>query len=240
MKCYMCGKTENEIKEIVEKIIRKLQDKYSSNMALIEDSSEVKMIEKYSQENNFTKENKELVHTIDNNLKEMGIKAFLENYKTFIKMENKLEILYKYFTKNNINHYNKEPQNIKDLIELFCDEPDENKIKYIKQERNNIITNIEAENKSIGIAVEKLKKSNKYLFERDISFKHYEIPETQLLRYSYDTYNKNIDIEPIIQKCCPDEYKNATKLILCPFCKAMFADAANGAFNSLQAAQDYD
>jgi hypothetical protein len=245
----VCGKTENETKEIIENIIRKLQDKFSSNINLIEDTSEVKMIEKYSQENGFTEENKILVHSIDNNLKEMGVKAFLENYNTFINMEKKLEILYKYICNKNVTHYNEKPQNIKKLIELFCNEPDENKIKHIKNERSRIISSIENENKDIGIAIEKLKKTDKYFFERNISFKHYEIPETQIIHYS-DGYNyssnsfdKSIDIEPIIQKCCPDEYEKATKLILCPFCKAMFADASHGALNYIkiqQAAMDDD
>jgi hypothetical protein len=210
----------------------------------MEDISENKMIEEYSQENNFTNENKELVCSIDNNLKEMGVKAFLENYKTFLNMENKLETLYKYINNKKMNYYNnKQPKNIKELIELFCNEPDENKIKQIRSERNKIINDIETENKNINIAIEKLKKTDKYFFEKGISFKHYEIPETQQIHYSdgysygSHSYDRSIDIEPIIQKCCPEEYKKATHIILCPFCKAMFADASHGALNYIKAQQ---
>jgi hypothetical protein len=243
MECYVCGKTENEIKIIVDNIIGKLQEKLSSNITIIENTSEVKMVEEYSQDNGFTNKNKELVRSIDNNLKEMGVKAFLENYNTFINMEKKLEILYKYINNRNINHHNKQPQNIKSLIELFCNEPDENKIKQIQNERSKIISSIKTENKNIETAIEKLRKTNKYLFEKNISFKHYEIPETQIVHYSdgygYSSYNydKTIDIEPIIQKCCPEEYKMATKVILCPFCKAMFADASHGSLSYIRAQQ---
>jgi hypothetical protein len=244
MKCFVCGKTEEEIKDIIDNIILKLQNKFSANKTAIEHTSANKMIEEYSQKNGFTRENKESVRTINNNLKEMGVKAFLENYKTFINIDNKLEILYEYISNKNINHYNKQPQNINGLIELFCNEPDENKIKQINSEMNKIINDIETENKDIEISIEKLKKIDKYLFERSISLKHYEIPETQQIHYSdgysYGShyYDKVIDIEPIIQKCCPDEYKKATKIILCPFCKAMFADASHGALNYIRAQQE--
>jgi hypothetical protein len=239
----VCGKTAKEIKDIIDNIILKLQNQFSSNTIVIENTSEDEMIEKYSQKYGFTNENKKSVQSIDNNLKEMGVKAFLENYNTFINMEKNLDILYKYINNNNVN-YNKQPKNIKQLIELFCNEPDENKIKQINNERNKIINDIETENKNIEIAIEKLKKTDKYLFERSISFKHYEIPETQQMHYSdgYSyhsySYDKTIDIEPIIRKCCPDEYKMATKIILCPFCKAMFTDASHGALNYIKAQQE--
>jgi hypothetical protein len=242
MKCSVCGKTEVDIKVIIDKIIEQLEKSHSENKLKIAEITIEKMVEEYISKNAFTIQNKNIVNSIDNNIKEMGINAFFENKPSFVKLEPKLEILYNYVSTNRINIDKYQP--IAKLIESFCNEPDEQKLNHIKNENKKFIDELEEQNNEIEEAVERLKNNDKYLFEKDISFKHYEIPNTRKIQYdspygySSYSYDKTVDIEETIHKFCPEEYKTATKIILCPFCKAMFSEAAHGALNYMKAQQE--
>jgi hypothetical protein len=184
-------------------------------------------------------------------------------------MEPKLEILYKYYTdkKNGFvpqkmmetQHPSYHFQNkatpskylqtiqinllkytIGELIEYFCSEPDEGKIAKLQSLFDKDTVESKSQKKDLEIAIEKLQATEKYMFETDISFKHYEIPGTPKVLPpqpyspyggSYRVPNPGIDIEETLIKFCPDEYKNATHLVLCPFCKAMFATSSHGTLN---------
>jgi hypothetical protein len=245
MKCAICGKAESEIKTIIDDIIKKLKDSLDENKLKMEETAEENMLEEYTRKNGFTNQNKDLANSIDNNIKEMGINAFFENNLSFIKLEPKLEILYNYVSVNRVNV--DKHQKIGKLIELFCKEPDEYKINHIKNEHKRILDELEKQNTEIKAAIDRLEKNDKYLFEKSISFKHYEIPNTKKIEYSspygYSSYSsdKTVDIEETIHKFSPEEYKAATKIVLCPFCKAMFSEASYGALNYIKAQQEtYD
>jgi hypothetical protein len=149
------------------------------------------------------------------------------------------------------NSYNKHSQQATDstytigyLIDYFCSEPDEGKIAKLQSVFDSNMRRLNAQKEELETALERLQSTEQYMFETQISFKHYEIPgtpkvlppEPQELHYrrgvrSNDKACSVIDIENTISKFCPDEYKNATYLVLCPSCKAMFAISSYGSLS---------
>jgi len=257
MKCSVCGKTETQIKQIIDDILVKLQEEVDVNTASIISISMDKLIAEYSLQNGFTVENKDLLQSINDALKTMTLNAFIENKDSFIQMEPKLNLLHKYAT-DKVNGFNPQSDQHNQtgtfsrqtlpsytlgiLIESFCKEPDEIKIGRLKAEFDKNVSILETKNKEIQTAITHLKNTDRYLFEVSISFKHFEIPGTQKVlpppppRHSWDSswnYGRQekppVDIEGTIQRYAPAEYKRATTIILCPYCKAMFANSSYGA-----------
>ncbi|MDR1748346.1 MAG: hypothetical protein LBR47_04735 [Spirochaetaceae bacterium] len=262
MKCSICGKTESDIKKIITDIITKLQSVLESTNASINAVSMDKNISEYTENNGFTTENKNKLKSINETIKAIKLNAFIENKDSFMQMEPKLEILYKYYTdKRNgfipqssyhsltqttpVRHLqniqiNVSTYTIGELIEYFCSEPDDGKITKLQSVFNKDTSRLKSQREEIEMAIERLQATEKYMFETHISFKHYEIsgtpkvlPPQPYSRYDsrHATPNPGTDIENTLSKFCPNEYKNATHLVLCPFCKAMFAISSYGALS---------
>jgi len=201
-----------------------------------------KIVSEYAAKNGFTPENRHSLESINETLKAMKLNAFLENKDSFIQMEPKLGLLYNYAI-DGTSGFNSQKFvaaqkscsfTIGDLIACFCKEPDESKVAALQSEYDRAVGNLVSKSKEIEIAIERLKETDKYLFETDICFKYYEIPETAKALTPQSSGKRNVsnpvDIENIIKTYCPDEYRDATHIILCPFCKGMFAQTLDAAY----------
>jgi len=228
-----------------ELIVEKLGMTLVANNSAIKEASVEKMVSKYANDCGYTDANKQIVQSINAEIQEMTISAFLENINAFIKMEPKLDLLYKYCQQRNVNYNRQKPIKIMDLIALFCAEPDEAKVKQIENEYTSFVKNLQVKNEKINMILERIGLVKHYLVEKEISISSYEIPSIrkQDSQRSYNSFEQqktidDSDMARIIQEYCIDEYKKVTKLLVCPFCKSMFKEAAQGAYNYRMAQED--
>jgi hypothetical protein len=246
MKCYICHRDESQIKNVITAMINNLNDTLRSLQETLDENTLDSYEKQCIADNGFTEENKNVLLSIDDKIKEISINGFRENKPFFISQAKDLAILYEYIEKQSIDI--QKCHKINDLIMLFCAEPNEQRILELKGKLDNTISAIEAQKPEIEIALEKLQKDKIYLFETTIDFKHYEIPETQTIDYpspnrwgSYDNSHSDehkIEISHTLLKYCSEQLKKATKVKLCPICKALFADASYGALKYMRAQQE--
>jgi hypothetical protein len=203
----ICNKEEIEIQEIFENIIMELNTQLN---VLENENNELK--DKYSKDNGFTKENSESLMEIEDGLLHMKLNAFWGNYNSFIKIEPKLEILYKYYTK--FQPRIQRENDIKDLIEFFKNEPYDYRLEPLKHEINIKIEQISKSIKDVA-------SINNYFMEANIDF--------SIFGLDYHT-------QDTISKYSKNNYDKLTqKIILCPFCASLFKSAANASYNLMEA-----
>ena len=212
MKCDICNREESEFKDKFVPVIKSFQNQIKQ----IEEDIE-KAKEKYAEENGFTKTNFDKVMTINKNIMEMKINAFLENKESFLKLDPNLEILNNYLAKYypQITHNN----TLHGLSEMFILEP--NSSRY-----SNLIYELTSKKDTLSEVIEIIKNKNGV-------FKIVEIPFSSL---GFENGRRST-----VESTISSYYENGAevikpqKLTLCPYCSYLFETSSAAAYEVIHA-----
>jgi len=192
MDCLICRRNENELKRFLAKINEQLDSLINKN-----EKTKNVIINDFIDKHGFTTENKNKVNTINSNILNMKMDAFLSNRDSFIELESKLSILYDYIDQFRIDITH--GSTINDLAKIFMNEPLEERLyelKILENESESLKNNVNTIN-------------NKPLFiEKQIFLTCLGIDEK---------------VENILRAEISEEYSKLTKYRICIFCNELFS-----------------
>ncbi|MBQ8678911.1 MAG: hypothetical protein IJ688_14950 [Treponema sp.] len=226
-KCWFCKNTEDYFIQQKEELLQSIEKE------LIEcDTFEKNIIDTTKEKFGFTDDIKNKVRTIKAEYASMTLNAVLENKESFIKLDSNLETVINYYYKFG----NKKAKNINDVIQDFLLEPTEQ--RYKRELSNN-----ESKKKSLLERKSELEKIKTFFVEKEITpasidneisklddnnskkEQTYFGQETQTtFSFSYQALGFNF----------------SRKVLLCPICLSLFAEAANTAFEVTDAQNSWD
>jgi len=119
MECIFCKRNENQILEVFRPILENFESQVSRY-----DYEKKTIMENFKKE--FSKENKEKLENIDENILKMKINALMDNLDPFLSMNKNLKILSDYYKKYDPSI--SKSGTIKDLKTLYINEPKEMRI----------------------------------------------------------------------------------------------------------------
>jgi hypothetical protein len=219
MKCFICGRDQKYFENKFQPVL----ESFKNQLEIVNKELET-IKENYAKENGFIEKNYSLVRSMNENILEMKIKSTMENKETFLKMEQKLNILYNYIEKYH-------PQislenSIRDLIALFITEPNENRYA-------NIIRAQQIKKQELELGIQSIESMTNYFYEVDIPFDAFEFPNANNRILLNQTIQKYYDKQKEILK--------AKKILLCPYCTYLFDKASSASYNVIHAHDnDYD
>jgi hypothetical protein len=215
MKCDICNRDENEFKAKFYQIIKDFQEQVSKIDEVIKNVRET-----YAKENGFTKDNFKKIKSINKNIMEIKINAFLGNKESFLKLEPNLEILYTYIIKHKPQISNEKI--LRDLSDMFVSEP--NEIRFSRQ-----IYEITFKKDVLIKTIETIENKNGVFYETEIPFGSYGFED-----------NNGISVEEAIKQY----YKNGNeiaepkKLLLCPYCSYLFKESSEASYHAVHVHDD--
>lgn len=140
MQCYFCKRNEDEINNTFSQVFQNLENKIQELDTRIKNKKE-----DFQREYGFTEKNFEKLRNINKNISSMEIKYVMEKYDVFRQVEVNLELLKSYLNKFNPKISNSD--NLENLINLFIEEPTDERlnpiIKDFKARKEIIVQDIE-------------------------------------------------------------------------------------------------
>lgn len=230
-KCWICKNTEEfflkQKEDLLTEINNKIKELENINSQIIEITKE---------KLGFSDEIKEKVKNIQSVYAEMTLNAVLENRTNFLTLEPAFQILFDYadkyfFTKKNFS-------TVKDLINMFLQEPIESRYKDEMKVNSSKIENLQ--NKK-----EKLESIKTFFIEKDISASKIDNIKNKLSDERNLKYNSDFGFLPRINR---NEQKDIfqyslhnlgfvieKKIYICPICLSLLGEAALSSFEILEA-----
>lgn len=226
-KCWFCKNTEDYFIQQKEELLQSIEKE------LIEcDNFEKNIIDTTKENFGFTDDTKNKVRTIKAEYASMTLNAVLENKESFIKLDSNFETVINYYYKFG----NKKAKNINDVIQDFLLEPTEQ--RYKRELSNN-----EFKKKSLLERKSELEKIKTFFVEKEITPASIDNEISKL-----DDNNSKKKLTYFGQETQTTfsfsyqalGFKFSRKVLLCPICLSLFAEAANTAFEVNDAQNSWD
>lgn len=241
--CWVCKNTEdfflNQKQELLKNIEKELKDCADFKSKIVDVTKE---------KLGFSDKLKEKVRRIKSEYLTMTLNAVLENKDSFIKLEPALEILTDYFSKYWTWGHSSNLKTVSDVKEKFLQEPVES--RYSCELSRN-----ESKEKQLLAKKETLENITTFFVEKEITPYFLDSEFSKLGREPesndrfYSLNRKVIKKEPngLSFSYWQLGFNFNKKILICPICLSLFAEAANSSFEireaqrkALRDAQDWD
>ena len=220
--CWFCKNTEEFFLKQKEDLLKSIAQEISEC-----EKNEKSILDITKEKLGFSDEKKNKVREIRQEYSEMTLNAVLENKESFIKLEPNLGIVLEYFQK--YRNYN--CKFVKDVIEQFLSEPIES--RYAHEVRQNTDKKTQLLQRK-----EKLESIKTFFIEKEITPQSLdsEIEKLKCKPEHYNSYkaqnNKEKDFSFSYAKL---GFNFSKKILICPFCLSLFAEASNASFDIIEA-----
>lgn len=241
--CWICKNTEDfflkQKEELLENIKKELNDCADLKLQIF-DLTKEKL--------GFSDNLKEKVRRIKSEYLTMTLNAVLENKDSFIKLEPALEILIDYFSKYWSWGRTSSLKTVSDIKEKLLQEPVES--RYSRELSQN-----ESKEKQLLEKKESLENITTFFIEKEIT-PYFLDSEFSKLGQEPESYDRFYSLDRKMTKKEPDKllfsyrqlgFSFNKKILICPVCLSLFAEAANSSFEireaqrkALHDAKDWD
>lgn len=222
-KCWICKGTEDELLKKRDEKLEELESKIKE----LEDSAQ-SIVQVTKEKLDFTDENRKKVQSVRDEFQKITYSSFLENKDSFIKLEPNLQILFDYCSKY-FGTRTTAFKTISDACQSYLQEPIESRYKQKLCSINREIENSKTK-------YEQLKSVKTFFIEKivdakiiDNAFKDRILQEYSSNSWSYRSSSTQVKKTPVVSySSLGIDFEK--KIYLCPYCFALFGEAANAVF----------
>ncbi|MBO5125073.1 MAG: hypothetical protein J6C11_08120 [Spirochaetaceae bacterium] len=216
--CWICRNTEDYFLNQKEELLKSTQNEINEC-----ERFEENILEETKDRLGFTDEKKERVRNISDVYTKMTLTAILENKQSFLQLEPSLEIIFHYIDAFNLMRDESRRKGIyprknevesatfkilKDAIELYLQEPLESRYS------NDLMRN-ESRKKALYLRKSELERISTFFIEKEMTAQSLDSMFSKSSSFSFSRLGFNIH----------------KRIYLCPFCLALFAEAASASFD---------
>lgn len=223
--CWICRNTEDYFLNQKEELLKSTQNEINEC-----ERFEENILEETKDRLGFTDEKKGKVQNIGDVYLEMTLAAVLANRQSFLQLEPSLEIIFHYIDTFQVNTTTLET--VKDAIELYLQEPLESRYS------NDLMRN-ESRKKALYLRKSELERISTFFIEKEMTAQSLDSVFSKLNRsleapdyYRFNHRSRNEQKDNSFAFSFSRLGFNIHKRIyLCPFCLALFAEAASASFD---------
>lgn len=223
--CWICRNTEDFFLDQKEKLLKSIQSEIEEC-----ERFEENILEETKDRLGFTDEKKGKVQNIGDVYLEMTLAAVLANRQSFLQLEPSLEIIFHYIDTFQVNTTTLET--LKDVMELYLQEPLESRYS------NDLMRN-ESRKKALYLRKSELERITTFFIEKEMTAQSLDSVFSKLNRsletpdyYRFNHRSRNEQKDNSFAFSFSRLGFNIHKRIyLCPFCLALFAEAASASFD---------
>ena len=240
--CWICRNTEDYFLNQKEELLKSTQNEINEC-----ERFEENILEETKDRLGFTDEKKERVRNISDVYTKMTLTAILENKQSFLQLEPSLEIIFHYIDAFNLMRdesrrkviYPRKNEvesatfkTLKDVMELYLQEPLESRYS------NDLMRN-ESRKKALYLRKSELERISTFFIEKEMTAQSLDSVFSKLNRsletpdyYRFNHRSRNEQKDNSFAFSFSRLGFNIHKRIyLCPFCLALFAEAASASFD---------
>lgn len=199
--CWICRNTEDYFLNQKEELLKSTQNEINEC-----ERFEENILEETKDRLGFTDEKKEKLQNIGDVYLEMTLAAVLANKQSFLQLEPSLEIIFHYIDTFQVNTTTLET--VKDVMELYLQEPLESRYS------NDLMRN-ESRKKALCLRKSELERISTFFIEKEMTAQSLDSMFSKSSSFSFSRLGFNIH----------------KRIYLCPFCLALFAEAASASFD---------
>lgn len=211
--CWICRNTEDYFLNQKEELLKSTQNEINEC-----ERFEENILEETKGRLGFTDEKKERVRNISDVYTKMTLTAILENKQSFLQLEPSLEIIFHYIDAFNLMRdesrrkviYPRKNEvesatfkTLKDVMELYLQEPLESRYS------NDLMRN-ESRKKALYLRKSELERISTFFKEKEMTAQSLDSVFSKFSRLGFNIHKR---------------------IYLCPFCLALFAEAASASFD---------
>ena len=223
--CWICRNTEDYFLNQKEELLKSTQNEINEC-----ETFEENIFEETKGRLGFTDEKKGKVQNIGDVYLEMTLAAVLANRQSFLQLEPSLEIIFHYIDTFQVNTTTLET--LKDVMELYLQEPLESRYS------NDLMRN-ESRKKALYLRKSELERISTFFIEKEMTAQSLDSVFSKLNRsleapdyYRFNHRSRNEQKDNSFAFSFSRLGFNIHKRIyLCPFCLALFAEAASASFD---------
>lgn len=223
--CWICRNTEDYFLNQKEELLKSTQNEINEC-----ETFEKNIFEETKGRLGFTDEKKGKVQNIGDVYLEMTLAAVLANRQSFLQLEPSLEIIFHYIDTFQVNTTTLET--LKDVMELYLQEPLESRYS------NDLMRN-ESRKKALYLRKSELERISTFFIEKEMTAQSLDSVFSKLNRsletpdyYRFNHRSRNEQKDNSFAFSFSRLGFNIHKRIyLCPFCLALFAEAASASFD---------
>lgn len=223
--CWICRNTEDYFLNQKEELLKSTQNEINEC-----ERFEENILEETKDRLGFTDEKKGKVQNIGDVYLEMTLAAVLANRQSFLQLEPSLEIIFHYIDTFQVNTTTLET--LKDVMELYLQEPLESRYS------NDLMRN-ESRKKALYLRKSELERISTFFIEKEMTAQSLDSVFSKLNRsletpdyYRFNHRSRNEQKDNSFAFSFSRLGFNIHKRIyLCPFCLALFAEAASASFD---------
>lgn len=221
--CWICKNTEDYFLDQKEKLLKSIQNEINEC-----ERFEENILEETKGRLGFTDEKKEMVRNISDVYTKMTLTAVLENRQSFLQLEPSLEIIFHYIdtfdlvrgeSRKKVIHLRKDEveknsdvKTLKDVMELYLQEPLESRYS------NDLMRN-ESRKKALYLRKSEVERITTFFIEKEMTAQSLDFVFAKLNRSSFAFSFSRLGFS--VHK----------RIYVCPFCLALFAEAASASFD---------
>lgn len=216
--CWICRNTEDYFLNQKEELLKSTQNEINEC-----ERFEENILEETKDRLGFTDEKKERVRNISDVYTKMTLTAILENKQSFLQLEPSLEIIFHYIDAFDLmrdesrikviyprkNEVESAPfKTLKDVMELYLQEPLESRYS------NDLMRN-ESRKKALYLRKSELERISTFFIEKEMTAQSLDSMFSKSSSFSFSRLGFSVH----------------KRIYVCPFCLALFAEAASASFD---------